>query len=100
MGQHLRFFPHAARLALVCAGVVAAATTVHAGDLSIEVSGHQPSGGKVRAALYNDAANFLATPFKTAEVVASGEPAVLVFRDLPAGVYAVSAYQDDNGNNK
>ena len=100
MGQHLRLLPHAARLALVCAGVAAAATTVHAGDLSIEVSGHQPSGGKVRAALYNDAANFLATPFKTAEVVAGSDPAVLVFRDLPAGVYAVSAYQDDNGNNK
>lgn len=97
MGQQLRPFPLAAMVALVCAG---AATTAGAADLSIEVSGHQTSGGKVRAALFNDAASFLGTPFRAAEVVASGEPAVLVFRDLPAGVYAVSAYQDDNGNNK
>lgn len=97
MGQYLRPFPLATMVALVCAG---AATPAGAADLSIEVSGHQTSGGKVRAALFNDAASFLGTPFKTAEVVASGDPAVLVFRDLPAGVYAVSAYQDDNGNNK
>lgn len=97
MGACLRFSPLAAMVALVCAG---AATTADAADLSIEVSGHQTSGGKVRAALFNDAASFLGTPFKAVEVVASGDPAVLVFRDLPAGVYAVSAYQDDNGNNK
>ena len=97
MGQHLLFSPLAASVALVCAG---AAAVVHAADLSIEITGHQTSGGKVRAALFNDAATFLGTPSKTAGSVASGAPALLVFRDLPAGVYAVSAYQDDNGNNK
>lgn len=97
MGQSYRFSPLAAMVTLVCAGATAA---VNAADLFIEVSGHQTSGGKVRAALFKDAATFLGTPFQTAEVVASGDPAVLVFRDLPAGLYAVSTYQDDNGNNK
>ncbi len=97
MGQHRHPSPLAASVALVCAG---AATALHAADLSIEVTGHQSSGGKVHVALFNDAATFLGTPFKTAEAVASGDPTILVFRDLPAGVYAVSAYQDDNGNNK
>ncbi|MES2947505.1 MAG: DUF2141 domain-containing protein [Pseudomonadota bacterium] len=96
MGPYLRFSSLAVMVALVCAGATTAAS---AADLSIEVSGHQASGGKLRAALFNDAANFLGTPFKTAEAVASSNPAVLVFRDLPAGAYAVSAYQDDNGNN-
>ncbi|MDP1614131.1 MAG: DUF2141 domain-containing protein [Sulfuritalea sp.] len=97
MDSNFRFLPLLALIALAGAGT---ADFANAADLSIEITGHQPSRGKLRVALFGDSASFLATPLKTAESSAAADPALLVFRDLPAGMYALSAYQDDNGNNK
>lgn len=96
MGSNFRFLSLATLIALGGAG---AAVSANAADLSFEVTGQQLAGGKLRAALFADSASFLGTPLKVAEVAAS-DVAMVVFRDLPAGSYAVTVYQDNNGNNK
>jgi uncharacterized protein (DUF2141 family) len=96
MGSNFRLLSLATLIALGGAG---AAVSANAADLSFEVTGQQLAGGKLRAALFADSASFLGTPLKVAEVAAS-DAAMVVFRDLPAGSYAVTVYQDNNGNSK
>lgn len=77
-----------------------AVTSAAAADLVVEVSGHKPAGGKVRVALYNDSNSFPRTPLRGVEGEGGQEPVVLTFKDVPPGTYALSVYQDENGNEK
>lgn len=72
-----------------------------AGDLTVVVSGVTKAEGQVMVALFNDPAGFprgkvlngQMTPAKPGQVE-------VVFKDLAPGSYAVSAYQDLNGNQR
>lgn len=92
-----RFALHAARAAWVCTFTLSCAT---AADLNVEISGHRSSDGKIRAALYKDSSSFPATPLRGTESPASQGSVVLTFKGVPPGVYALSAYHDENGNAK
>jgi uncharacterized protein (DUF2141 family) len=89
-------FRHAMVLRLCAA--LAFTPAAFAADLSVEVTGHQASGGQIRVALFKDGATFLKTPMAGLEAPAAEGPVVLVFKNLPAGTYALSAYHDENGN--
>lgn len=80
-------------LALAAAGAQAA-------DLTVVLENAAPNGGQVRAAIYNGAADFLKKPLQGKGAPAPGASVTLVFKDLPAGDYAVTAFQDTNGNQK
>jgi len=71
-----------------------------AADLAIEIEGFEPGKGQVRVALFDAAAEFPAKPTQGQRAKADGAKTVVVFRDLPAGRYAVSAYHDENANEK
>lgn len=73
---------------------------VPAAELTVELSGHAVGKGRVRVALYRDGDAFPTTPWRGLDAAAEGEGVVLVFKDLPPGAYALSAYQDDNANGK
>lgn len=72
-----------------------------AGDLTVVVSGVTKAEGQVMVALFNDPTGFprgkvlngQMTPAKPGQVE-------VVFKDLAPGSYAVSAYQDLNGNQR
>ena len=72
-----------------------------AGELTVVVSGVTKAEGQVMVALFNDPAGFprgkvlngQMTPAKPGQVE-------VVFKDLAPGSYAVSAYQDLNGNQR
>lgn len=68
-------------------------------DLTVEVLQARSTQGTVSVALYGDAAHWLGEPLRGLRSPA-GDKAVLVFRDLPAGRYALSAFHDENGNDK
>ncbi len=98
MTSFFRFLPRAAVPALAVA--LAAALTASAA-CAADLTGHDSSTGKVLVALYNDSKAFPRTPLKGAEAPAvKGAPALLAFKDLPPGVYALSAYHDENSNDK
>ena len=73
--------------------------------LTIRVTGARNAKGKIRAALFqgaegfpNDASHALHT--QTADIDPQTSCAQIVFTDLPAGVYAVSVFHDENMNQK
>lgn len=72
----------------------------HALDLTIEVVNPKVQSGALFTSVYSDEAGWMKTEqaraVQRAEV--SGERTRLVYRDLPAGRYAVSMFHDENGN--
>lgn len=77
------------------------ALAAQAGDLTVTVSGLGSSDGKVMVALYNDAASFpRGKPFKGQMQAAVKGQVDLVFKEVPPGRYAVSAFHDLNANQR
>ena len=69
-----------------------------AADLTVEVAGLKSARGRVLVAVYNRSEDFLKQPFKTAAVDAQAGKVRLVISDLAPGDYALSVFQDVNGN--
>jgi uncharacterized protein (DUF2141 family) len=87
----------------VCAfATICATAQVQAADLTVQVRNLRPSQGLVVGALYDSAATFLKPGSqKQAQVApAQGSQAELVFRNLAPGRYALTVFQDENGNTK
>jgi uncharacterized protein (DUF2141 family) len=73
-----------------------------AGELTIEISGVTPNGGKVYVAVYDRAETF---PISGRQRVGQildpvNQRLTAHFKDLPPGSYASVAFQDTNGNGK
>jgi uncharacterized protein (DUF2141 family) len=73
--------------------------------LTVRVIGARNTKGKIRAALFrgtegfpNDASRAVHT--QAADIDPQTSSAQIVFTDLPAGVYAVSVFHDENMNQK
>ncbi|MBN8750677.1 Uncharacterised protein [Xylophilus ampelinus] len=88
--------------ALAALGLALTAAASHAADLTVEVSGAKSTQGTVSAALYTSADTWLKEPQKLqgARAPAAQPVTVLVFKNLPPGRYALSAFHDENGNEK
>lgn len=93
--------PRAAR-ALTLAGACLALGNAHALDLTVEVNNTKADKGPVLAAVYGSADGWLkfSKAVQSGMAPVSGDKTVMVLRDLPAGSYALSLYQDENGNGK
>lgn len=85
--------------ALLASLLALGANAAHALDLTVEVTGARSNQGEVLAGLFADAELWLKKPLRGERVVA-GERVLLVFRDLPAGRYALSVIHDENSNGK
>lgn len=71
---------------------------VAAGDLTVEVRGTRTDKGTVQAALFDDAADFLVKPMAATKSASSIGTVVLKFPGLTPGIYALSVFHDENGN--
>lgn len=85
---------------LVSSLLVACTSSAVAADLTVVVKDVKNTDGKILVALYNKADGFPRIPFLKNGTVASVGQVQVVFKDLPAGEYALSAFQDKNGNEK
>lgn len=90
---------HHPLLPMLAAAALSAAPLAHAVDLTIEVLNVPPDKGKVNAALFATEASWMRQAHAEQRIPAT-ESTVLVFRNLPPGRYALSLFQDENGNNK
>jgi uncharacterized protein (DUF2141 family) len=88
------YFRFAVAAMFACAGMARAA------DLTVEVAGLKDARGTVMVAVYDRADNFLKQPVRTAAADAQTAPVRLVIAGLPAGDYALSVFNDANGNGK
>jgi uncharacterized protein (DUF2141 family) len=88
------------RISYLVASFMLALPAVKAADLSIDVAGIQSTKGHVLIAVYDRADSFLQKPAAVAKVDAAVGKVTAVLTKLPAGDYAISAFQDlnDNGN--
>ncbi|MES2105239.1 MAG: DUF2141 domain-containing protein [Pseudomonadota bacterium] len=93
------------RLAIAGASALLFAVTAipsQAADLIITVKNLRSQNGMLMLALFNSTDSFLKPEkqFGAQLLQASQQPGVFVFKNLPAGRYAVSVFQDENGNGK
>ena len=74
-------------------------------NLTVHVTGARNAKGKIRVALFRDGKGFpndasQAVHTQAADIDPQTLSAQVVFADLPAGVYAVSVFHDENMNEK
>lgn len=79
------------------------AISVTASDIVIEISGLRKDAGIARTLLFNSAKGFPIDQFASVSaqdgIIENGK-ASIVFKNVPAGVYAVSVIHDENINGK
>jgi uncharacterized protein (DUF2141 family) len=96
--KELTMKPPACRL-LALSALLAFGPAAHAFDLTVEVLDARSSQGTVDGALYGAETTWLKTPLQGQRQPAT-DRAVLVYRNLPAGRYALALFHDENGNGK
>ena len=70
-------------------------------DLTLEVMTPNSAQGAINAALYNSADRWMKQDQALAkQTLPASDKTVIVYRGLPAGTYAVSLFDDENGNGK
>ncbi|WP_181259270.1 DUF2141 domain-containing protein [Pseudoduganella armeniaca] len=85
---------------LLMGALLAWAGAVQAADMSVGVEGLKNANGQVLVAVFDRAADFLKQPVRVAAVTARQGTVKVSIAGLPAGDYAVSVFQDENGNGK
>jgi uncharacterized protein (DUF2141 family) len=81
--------------ALIFAGMLSAQNSI-----TITISNLASNNGKAMIALYNSEASFLGDPELGSIEVITAHTATVTFNDVPSGVYAISAFHDENENQK
>ncbi|MDH3475121.1 MAG: DUF2141 domain-containing protein [Rhodospirillales bacterium] len=71
-------------------------------DLTVVVTDLRSDQGKIKLALWRDAAGFTKPEAAVAKLTVEplGKVARITIRDLPPGTYALASYHDENGNGK
>lgn len=83
--------------ALICSSLLLGALPATAATVEVRVSGVAGGKGKVSVAVC-DRERFLKQCAYHASVPAQAGETVVSLKDIPAGTWAVLAYQDENGN--
>ncbi|MBD9370760.1 DUF2141 domain-containing protein [Xanthomonas sp. XNM01] len=90
------------RTALIAAALSAVmlASAAHAAELRVTLHDVRVQTGHINVALVDGSAGWdgKAAPVQARQLAPSGDTAQVVFKDLPAGDYAVMVTHDENGN--
>ncbi len=94
-----------ARLASAVLALLLLGTTASAATLTVTIEGARNRQGAVRAALFRDAEHWLKPDGAARADIAAldsvtGDSVIFVYADLSAGRYALSVFQDANGDGK
>jgi uncharacterized protein (DUF2141 family) len=94
------------KLLLIAALILSVVSNINAQEeketlnLTVEFFGMKSDKGNLFAALYNTENTFLKKPFKGEIVVIKNKKSIVIFKNLPKGVYAISSFHDENDNKK
>ena len=69
-------------------------------DITVIVKGVDNNNGQIFLGLYNTEADFLEKRFKGMRSNIGNNSCKVTFKDIPAGIYAVSIFHDENDNGK
>lgn len=73
------------------------------GEIEVTLTNLKHDKGKIRLMLYNTENDFPNQPqyaFRKIEVNIKNKKCLAVFKDIPFGVYAITAHHDENNNDK
>lgn len=84
---------------LIASLLAIAPLSVSAADLTVEVQG-TTAQGTVYVALYDKADQWMKKAVKAQGVAAESGKTIVVFKDLPEGEYALTLFQDLDGDRK
>ena len=87
-------------IAIILTGVFSTNAQEETFDLTVNISGLSSNKGSLMVGVYNTKENFLNTTFKGEVVMIENKKAMVVFKNLPKGEYAVSFVHDENNNKK
>ncbi|HYH18217.1 MAG TPA: DUF2141 domain-containing protein [Azospirillum sp.] len=91
----------ASKTVLVALTLMLAAAPAAAGELRATIRNVKPQQGKVMVAVYESAAAYKAERrFAGQELPATGGEVSALFHNLPEGAYALTVYQDVDGDGK
>ena len=68
--------------------------------VTLNFKGMKSDKGNLYIAIYNKEENFLKKPIKGTIVKVENKKATITLKDIPTGIYAVSAFHDANDNKK
>ncbi|MES2260422.1 MAG: DUF2141 domain-containing protein [Pseudomonadota bacterium] len=101
MTSTARFCLHSLAVAAMSALFVVSAGSAYAADINVTVDGLANDQGQVLVGLYNQASEFPKGKRIEDKITPAAKGAVtVVFKDVPAGQYALSAFQDVNKNRR
>ena len=87
-------------LILVCL-MIGSWTYAQQSDLIVEVSNISTTDGRMRASLFSKPDSYLKDAEWDADTIIYNQESVqILFKNLPAGEYAISVYHDQNNNGK
>ena len=69
-------------------------------NLTVNISGLNSSDGNLLIGIYNKKESFLKKPIKSTIAKIENKKALILFTNLPKGIYAVSFVHDENDNKK
>ncbi len=89
----------AMRVSIIAAGLaLLGAGAAQAGDVTVTLNGVQARGGTVYVTLQTEDQFMQPTGLGQRIVSPAAGPLTIVFEDVPAGRYALSAFHDENGD--
>jgi len=69
-------------------------------QIKVKVNNAENNNGKIFLGLYNSEDNFLNKQFKSSKSELNNNGCEIIFKNIPAGTYAVSVFHDENDNGK
>lgn len=84
----------------ICCLVVFTFSAIAQNDITVVVSNLESNDGKVFVGLYNTEESFLGKGFKHVNSKIEDNSCTVVFENVPNGIYAISLFHDENGNDK
>ena len=77
--------------------------TAQRGTITIQFSGTEPGDGLIQLGVFNEKQGFpiiAPSTYKTYQIPVNSDQSIFEITDLPYGEYAISCFQDRNGNKK
>ena len=90
-------------IAITCLFICSAASLKNSGDMQIEISGLKNNSGNIKLSMFNSESGYPedgGRAFKIAKAEIKDKKAIIVFRDIPYGKYAIAFFHDENDNDK
>lgn len=93
---------HAIKGFLLSTGLIAGASAMAQGKVSVSISNIKNNNGVCRVCIFDNAAAFNGEgkPVQCVTAPVKANKSVALFENIPAGTYAISVFHDANNNNK